>query len=60
MTLSGLQQVAVVRSDYQESERFHTEELGFGIIPEIYREEWDSSKPDLESPGGTQLGLYED
>lgn len=58
MTLSGLHHVAVICSDYPESKRFYTEVLGLRIISEIYREERESYKLDLEIPGGAQLELF--
>lgn len=58
MTVSGLHHVAVICSNYQESKRFYTEVLGFGVVSEIYREERDSYKLDLAIPGGTQLELF--
>lgn len=58
MTFSGLHHVAVICSDYPVSKRFYSELLGLRIISEIYREQRDSWKLDLEIPGGTQIELF--
>lgn len=58
MTVSGINHVAVICSDYPVSKRFYTEVLGFGILSEIHRAERDSYKLDLEVPGGTRIELF--
>lgn len=58
MTPTGLHHVAVICSDYPVSKLFYTEVLGLRVISEIYREERDSWKLDLEVPGGTQIELF--
>ena len=54
----GIDHVAIICSDYDESKTFYTQKLGLPILREIYRAERDSFKLDLELPDGTQLEIF--
>ena len=53
-----LHHVAIIASDYQRSKWFYTEVLGLRIVREVYREDRDSYKLDLELAGGVQIELF--
>jgi len=50
--------IAVICSDYTRSKRFYVETLGFKIVREIYREERQSFKLDLEVGNSSQIELF--
>jgi glyoxylase I family protein len=50
--------VAIICSDYKKSKEFYVEKLGFKVIDEVYREERDSYKLDLEVGGIYQIELF--
>jgi glyoxylase I family protein len=58
MTLSGINHVAIICSDYPQSKRFYTEVLGLPIIAETFRADRDSYKLDLALPDGAQIELF--
>ncbi len=58
MNLTGIHHIAIICSNYEKSKHFYTNMLGFPVIREVYREERDSYKLDLQLPGGTQLELF--
>lgn len=53
-----LHHVAIIASSYQRSKWFYTEVLGLRIVREVYREDRDSYKLDLELAGGVQIELF--
>lgn len=58
MLISRLHHVAIITSKYSEAKHFYSKVLGLKIISEIYREERDSYKLDLQLPDGTQIELF--
>ena len=46
--LNKVHHIAIICSDYQKSKKFYTEVLGLDIIREVYRENRQSYKLDLE------------
>ncbi|RJX69516.1 VOC family protein [Vibrio sinensis] len=58
MILESIHHVAIICSDYDKSKAFYTQTLGLRIISEIYREQRDSYKLDLELPNGNQIELF--
>lgn len=58
MTLTGINHVAIICSDYLRSREFYTGILGLPIVAETYRADRDSYKLDLALPGGTQIELF--
>ena len=58
MKLNKIQHVAVICSDYEVSKDFYVRILGLTPINEIYREERDSYKLDLEVNGQYQIELF--
>ena len=49
--------VAIICSDYDRSRRFYVEVLGFPVIREVFREERNSWKCDLDA-GNAQIELF--
>jgi glyoxylase I family protein len=49
--------IAIICSDYARSRHFYTEVLGLPVIREVYREERDSWKCDLDA-GNAQIELF--
>ena len=49
--------IAIIASDYDRSRRFYVETLGLPVIREVYREERNSWKCDLDA-GNAQLELF--
>ncbi len=58
MPIVGVHHVAIIASDYERSKRFYTEVLGLRVVREVYREDRDSWKLDLELAGGVQIELF--
>lgn len=58
MKFLGIHHIAIICSDYEISKRFYVELLGFKPILEVYREERDSYKLDLEVNGSYQIELF--
>ena len=56
MNLKKIHHVAIIASDYKKSKDFYVNLLGLKIIREVYREERDSYKLDLEI-GDSQIEL---
>ncbi|MDL1914253.1 MAG: VOC family protein [Bergeyella sp.] len=50
--------VALIVSDYERSKKFYTEILDCSVISEVYREEKNSHKLDLETDEGGRLELF--
>jgi glyoxylase I family protein len=46
--INKVHHIAIICSDYQKSKKFYTEVLGLDIIREVYRENRQSYKLDLE------------
>ena len=57
MKINKIHHVAVICSNYEVSKKFYTEILGLKIIREVYREERESYKLDLEI-GDSQIELF--
>ena len=57
MNLKKIHHVAIIASDYKKSKDFYVNLLGLKIIREVYREERDSYKLDLEI-GDSQIELF--
>lgn len=58
LKLNGIHHVAIICTDYERSKRFYTEVLGFTIVREVYREQRQSYKLDLEVAGKYQIELF--
>ena len=58
MKFLNIHHIAIICSDYEKSKRFYVELLGFKPILEVYREERDSYKLDLEVNGSYQIELF--
>ncbi|MGN6493466.1 MAG: SMU1112c/YaeR family gloxylase I-like metalloprotein [Agriterribacter sp.] len=56
--LKGIHHIAIICSDYEQSKRFYTEILGFGIVREVYRESRKSFKLDLALNGNYIIELF--
>ena len=56
MNLKKIHHVAIIASDYKKSKDFYVNLFGLKIIREVYREERDSYKLDLEI-GDSQIRL---
>lgn len=55
--MRGIHHIAIICSDYQQSRRFYAEILNFPIIREVWREERQSWKCDLDA-GNAQIELF--
>jgi glyoxylase I family protein len=58
LKLNKIHHIAIICSDYELSKRFYVEILGFNVIREIFREERNSYKLDLEVGGQYQIELF--
>src|SRR4051794_9488450 len=58
MKLNKIHHIAVICSDYEKSKDFYVRILGLTPINEVYREERDSYKLDLEVNGQYQIELF--
>ncbi|OLS33434.1 VOC family protein [Bacillus sp. MRMR6] len=58
MKLMKIHHIAVICSDYERSKDFYVRVLGLTIVREVYREERDSYKLDLEVNGDYQIELF--
>ena len=58
MILAGIHHIAIICSDYERSKDFYVRILGLTPIREVYREERDSYKLDLEVNGHYQIELF--
>ncbi|MEH7299716.1 SMU1112c/YaeR family gloxylase I-like metalloprotein [Neobacillus drentensis] len=58
MKLLKIHHIAVICSDYDRSKDFYVRILGLRPISEVYREERDSYKLDLEVNGHYQIELF--
>jgi glyoxylase I family protein len=58
MKLNKFHHIAIICSDYEKSKDFYVRILGLTPINEVYREERDSYKLDLEVNGQYQIELF--
>jgi glyoxylase I family protein len=58
MNIKNIHHVAIICSNYQKSKDFYVRILGLTPIQEIYREELDSYKLDLQVNGKYQIKLF--
>ncbi|WP_066370353.1 SMU1112c/YaeR family gloxylase I-like metalloprotein [Neobacillus fumarioli] len=58
MKLKRIHHVAIICSDYEKSKDFYVNILGLQPLSEVYREERDSYKLDLEVNGQYQIELF--
>jgi len=58
LKLNRVHHIAIICSDYQKSKHFYTEVLGLKIVREVYREQRESYKLDLEVDGLYQIELF--
>ncbi len=56
--INKVHHIAIICSDYQKSKKFYTEVLGLTIIREVYRENRQSFKLDLELNGTYIVELF--
>lgn len=58
LKLNRVHHIAIICSDYQKSKHFYSEILGLKILLEVYREERQSYKLDLEVGDQYQIELF--
>jgi glyoxylase I family protein len=58
MKINRVHHIAIICSDYQRSKHFYTVVLGFKAVREVYREERQSYKLDLEVGNQYQIELF--
>ena len=58
LKLNRIHHIAIICSDYQKSKQFYSEVLGLAIKQEVFREERNSYKLDLEVAGQYQIELF--
>lgn len=58
LKLNHIHHVAIICTDYAKSKYFYTEVLGLKVVREVYREQRDSYKLDLEVAGLYQIELF--
>lgn len=58
MKLNKIHHIAIICSNYEKSKEFYTEILGLTSKNEVYREERNSYKLDLEVNGQYQIELF--
>jgi len=58
LKLNRVHHIAIICSDYERSKHFYTQVLGLKIVREVYREQRDSYKLDLEVAGQYQVELF--
>ena len=58
LKLNRLHHIAIICSDYERSKQFYSEVLGLKIVQEVFREERNSYKLDLEVAGQYQIELF--
>jgi len=58
LKLNRVHHIAIICSDYAKSKRFYTEVLGLKIVREVYREQRQSYKLDLEVGNFYQIELF--
>ena len=58
LKLNKIHHIAIICSDYERSKTFYVDVLGFTVVREIFREERNSYKLDLEVGGQYQIELF--
>jgi len=58
LKLNRVHHIAIICTDYERSKRLYTEILGLKILREVYREQRQSYKLDLEIAGQYQVELF--
>lgn len=58
MKLNRIHHIAIICSDYKKSKLFYVDILGLQVLHEVYREERQSYKLDLEVNGSYQVELF--
>ena len=58
LKLNRVHHIAIICSDYKRSKQFYTEVLGLKIVREVYREQRQSYKLDLEVGNFYQIELF--
>ena len=58
LKLNKVHHIAIIASDYKKSKHFYSEVLGLKIVREVYREQRDSYKLDLEVGDQYQIELF--
>ncbi|HEY9195315.1 MAG TPA: VOC family protein [Mucilaginibacter sp.] len=58
LKLNRVHHIAIICSDYAKSKQFYTEVLGLKIVREVYREQRQSYKLDLEVADLYQIELF--
>jgi glyoxylase I family protein len=58
LKLNRIHHIAIICSDYEKSKHFYSEILGLKIVREVYREERQSYKLDLEVGNQYQIELF--
>ncbi|MBG9445301.1 SMU1112c/YaeR family gloxylase I-like metalloprotein [Cytobacillus firmus] len=58
MKLNRIHHIAIICSDYKKSRFFYVDILGLQVLREVYREERQSYKLDLEVNGSYQVELF--
>lgn len=58
LKLNRVHHIAIICTDYERSKHFYTEILGLKIVREVYREQRESYKLDLEVAGQYQIELF--
>ena len=58
LKINRVHHIAIICSDYQTSKHFYTAVLGFKAVREVYREERQSYKLDLEVGNQYQIELF--
>ena len=56
--IKGVHHIAIICSDYSKSKKFYTETLGLKVVKEVFREQRNSYKLDLEVGGKYQIELF--
>ena len=56
--INRIHHIAIICSDYNKSRHFYTQVLGFVVLAEVYREERDSWKLDLQVGNQYQIELF--
>ena len=58
LKLNRVHHIAIICTDYEKSKHFYTRILGLTILREVYREQRQSYKLDLEVAGQYQVELF--
>ncbi|WP_436373763.1 SMU1112c/YaeR family gloxylase I-like metalloprotein [Cytobacillus sp. BC1816] len=58
MKLNRIHHIAIICSNYERSKKFYIDTLGLKVLREVYREERQSYKLDLEVNGLYQIELF--